>query len=292
MAISRNGWDVYESYSHPNLVAFPWITGKVRNGDHFVVLDYIARRINAEVEKINKAESWGHNPRPVRGYKNVWSEHATGCAFDWNATKNGLGVPIKKSFSAAQIKRIRQIIKDVQGAARWGGEWARPDGMHIELIGGNVKVKAVADLIRAGKLPSPGEVGDVKPAGKPSTPKPAVKAWPHVQLVVDGKRGKLTVSALQRMLAGHPTKSVRYTGRIDGQAGVMTRKALQRWLAWLGDYSGRIDGALGSMSIKALQRFLVRKGELPNAAYVDGVFGSKTIAALQRYINSQSKNYK
>ena len=123
MAISRNGWDVYESYSHPKLVNFPWVTGKVRDGDHFVVLDYIARRIHNEVEKIVKAHSWGHNPRPVRGYTNIWSEHATGTCFDFNAPKNGLGVSIHKSFSKAQIARIRQIIKDGQGAGRWGGEW-------------------------------------------------------------------------------------------------------------------------------------------------------------------------
>lgn len=176
MAISRNGWDVYTSRSHPKLVNFPWITGKVRDGDHFVVLDYIARRIHTEVEKIVKGNSWGHDPRPVRGYTDVWSEHATGTCFDFNAPKNGLGVPIIRSFSAAQISQIRQIIKDVRGAARWGGEWARPDGMHVELIGGNAKIMEVADLIRAGKLPGLGKPGDVAPAGKPKpSPKPPAK---------------------------------------------------------------------------------------------------------------------
>lgn len=293
MAISRNGWDVYESRSHPKLVNFPWITGKIRDGDHFVVLGYIARRINAEVETIIKANSWGHDPRPVRGYTNVWSEHATGCAFDFNAPKNGLGVAISKAFSNAQIRQIRQIIKDVQGAARWGGEWDRPDGMHIELIGGNVKVKAVADLIRAGKLPAVGKAspqGNVKPNPSP-TPAPG-KAWPHKDLKLDGILGKGSVTALQLMLKDHPSPGVRYTGLVDGQFGSMTRKAVQRWLEWLGAYKGRIDGDLGSMSIKALQMFLKRNGALASKWRTDGIFGVQTKMALQRYINSQAKHYR
>lgn len=289
MAISRNGWDVYESYSHPNLVTFPWITGKVRKGDHFVVLDYIARRINAEVERINKEESWGHNPRPVRGTTDIWSEHATGCAFDFNATKNGLGVAINNSFSAAQIQHIRQIIKDVQGAARWGGEWERPDGMHIELIGGNAKVKAVADLIRAGKLPAAGKIGDVAPAGKPSTPasKPSGEPTDFAKLDVDGIAGKATYEALQIVMRAIKT----YSRAVDGDAGVHTWKAVQSWLQDKGYYPASkyvIDGKPGPATIKALQTFLSHKGHLNNKKWlIDGKFGPETIKALQRYLNTQ-----
>lgn len=194
MPVSRLGWDVYDSYSHPRLVSFPWITGKVRAGDHYVVLDYIARRWNAEVEKIDKAASWGFTPRPVRGTTDIPSEHAAGVALDFNADEHPLNVPASKTLSAAQIKSIRQIMRDVRGAARWGGEWSRPDAMHVELMGGNALVGEVAERIRAGKLPTGGKGDEVKPAGaikpKPPTPKPAGKSIERMaDEVIAGKHG-------------------------------------------------------------------------------------------------------
>lgn len=170
MAISRNGWDVYTSSSHAKLTPFPWITGRVRNGDHYVVLNYLAERYNAEVEKIDRASSWGYAYRAVRG-ASVISEHATGCAVDFNAPKHPLGVPASRTFSAAQIKTIRKIVKDLNGAVRWGGEWSRPDGMHFELIGGNAVIKKAADRIRAGKKPKPViTIPKPKPADAPKEP--------------------------------------------------------------------------------------------------------------------------
>lgn len=179
MALTRLGWDVITSSSSPRLVNFPWITGKVRGGDHAVVLDYIARRWNAEVQKITKAHSWGYAVRDVRGNAGIPSEHSAGTAVDFDAPKFPIGVATARVMTKAQIAAVRQIIKDVRGAARWGGEWKRPDAMHVELMGGNAKVKEVADLIRAGKLPAPGGdsgtgSGQGNPA-KPSTPKPAPK---------------------------------------------------------------------------------------------------------------------
>lgn len=291
MAITRNGWDVYKSYSNPNLVDFPWVTGKVRGGDHFVVLDYIARRINNEVEKIIKAHSWGHNPRPVRGYTNVWSEHSTGTAFDWNAPKNGLGVPITRAFSAAQIARIRQIIKDVRGAARWGGEWSRPDGMHIELIGGNAKIKEVANLIRAGKLPNSGAVGDVKPAApskpKPIAQKPAAGAWPNKPLPVTDAHTKASDQAWRDLMT-----AIGYTDKSLG-------KNLQTWLSQLEDprigrgyydtSKWRIDGDFSNESIKALQRKLYdtedANGKRLYNGKADGKRGAMTVRAEIGYLN-------
>ncbi|MFJ2618981.1 M15 family metallopeptidase [Glutamicibacter sp. NPDC087344] len=130
MTIYRNGWDVYSSGSNQNLVNFPWVTGKVRGGDHWVVFDYIAKRWNAEVKTIRKDWSWGYTNRSVRG-ASVISEHATGTAVDFNAPLHPLGK--KNTFSAADQAKIRQIMKDVSHAARWGGRWSRPDDMHVEL---------------------------------------------------------------------------------------------------------------------------------------------------------------
>lgn len=160
-----------------------------------MVLDYIARRWNSEVQKITKAHSWAYAKRPARGSK-LPSEHSAGIALDFDASKLPMKFPISRCMTPAQIGAVRQIAKDVRGAARWGGEWKHPDAIHVELMGGNTKIKEVAELIRAGKLPGPGKPGDVALVGKlkPSTPKPPSKpadksvATMAVE-VIDGKHG-------------------------------------------------------------------------------------------------------
>lgn len=185
--------------------------------------------------------------------RRIW-QHATG----WKPYYGSNGHTIHIHISIRHNK-----------AAESAGAWK---------LGGTVKPVAVVK-------PKP------KPAAKPK-PKAASKAWPDVNLYVDGDFGKVTRTALQRLLKDHPEKSVRYTGLIDGDFGKLTRISAQRWLDWTGHYKGRIDGDFGSMSVKALQSFLLEKGELPSRAYVDGKWGNVTDKAFQRYINSQAKHYK
>lgn len=136
----------------------------------------------------------------------------------------------------------------------------------------------------------------VTPQKKPSTPapqKPApkpvkAKQWPDKALLEDGDFGKVTVKALQEVLKGVKL----YSGLIDGDFGKLTKIALQKWLKHLGHYNGLIDGNFGPLTVKALQSFLVKKGELPNKAYIDGGWGKVTKKAFQGYINSQTKHYK
>lgn len=285
MTTSRNGWDVYKSYGDSHLTNFPWVTGKVRKGDHYTVLEYIARRFNNEVEKIDVSASWGHNPRPVRGYTNVWSEHATGTAIDLNAPQHPIRVAASKTFSAAQIARIRQIMRDCHGSARWGGEWSRPDGMHFELIGGNAKVSAMARRINGGSA------GTVKPAGsvsKPAAkPKPSGKGWPAQPLPVTSKHTKESDAAWRSLMAavGYKNKDLGYN--------------LQSWLNDLRDpRTGKgyypmpplhHDGIIASYGVKALQRKLYdtkdAKGRRLYTGASDGKRYSRTIKAEIKYLN-------
>lgn len=282
MAISRNGWDVYSSGSNSKLVNFPWVTGKVRNGDHYVVLDYIAKRWNAEVETIRKDWSWGYANRAVRG-ASVVSEHATGTAVDFNAPLHGLGQ--KNTFSKSDQARIRQIMKDVSHAARWGGEWSRPDDMHVELIGGNELIGRVADQIRAGKLPGAGTIKPV--ASKPSKPKPAKSNRPtdYKDLAVDGVFGSTSVEAVQILMS----QIGLYERAIDGDDGKYTWMAVQEWLNGLGYYDRAVDGSFGKHSVIALQKFLAAKGHLDTRKYlIDGKLGKATVRAFQTYLNTQN----
>lgn len=168
MAVTRLDWDVFTYGTHPRLTPFPWITGRVRKGDAYTVLNELCRRFNNEVEKINPAHSWGWAYRPVRG-ATVVSEHAAGTAIDLNAPKHPLGR--QGTFTRSQVNRIQQILRDLDGAVRWGGNYAgRKDEMHFELQGGVKKLAAVAKKIKGS---STGTAGTSKPPA--SKPKPVGK---------------------------------------------------------------------------------------------------------------------
>lgn len=146
MAVTRLDWDVFTYGTHPRLTPFPWITGRVRKGDAHTVLDELCRRFNNEVEKINPKHSWGWAYRPVRGATSV-SEHAAGTALDLNAPKHPLGR--QGTFTSSQVNSIHRILRDLDGAVRWGGDYqGRKDEMHFELQGGVKKLAAVVKKIK------------------------------------------------------------------------------------------------------------------------------------------------
>lgn len=276
MALTRLGWDVLEPGSN-RLTNLSWITGKVRNGDAHTILNELGRRFNSEVEAIRKDWSWGHAKRPVRG-ASVPSEHSAGVAVDFNAPAHGLG--LSGTFSGAQVRAIRRILDDLDGAVRWGGDYAgRKDEMHFELQGGVAKLSQVAAKINGG-------IGDVKPAGKPSKPKPSGKRpTDYKDLAIDGKFGAASAEAVQILMS----QIGLYEREIDKKAGEHTWAAVQEWLNGLGYYKREVDGDFSNHSVIALQQFLAKKGHLDTRKWlIDGKFGAETIKAFQRYLNTQN----
>lgn len=163
MATTRLGWDVFTTSSNSRLTNFPWITGRVRAGDAYTVLNELARRFNSEVESITRAHSWGWAYRAVRG-ATVISEHAAGTAVDFNAPKHPLGR--SGTFTTAQVRAINRILSDLDGAVRWGGHYSgRKDEMHFELQGGVRKLAAVAKKIKGGSSSSSSSGGGTSSGG-------------------------------------------------------------------------------------------------------------------------------
>ena len=131
MTNSQNGWLGIEKSTSADLVDFPWVTGKVRKGDVYTVLNYVADNFNKRVEKIKKAESWGWNYRAIRGATKL-SNHASGTAVDFNAPDHWLGQV--GTFSKAQVATINAILGELEGVVRWGGNYSgRKDEMHFEI---------------------------------------------------------------------------------------------------------------------------------------------------------------
>lgn len=245
MAITRLGWDILSAGS-PRLTKLSWITGQVRGGDAFTVLNYICERWNAEVEPINKGDSWGYaDNRSVRGYAGIVSEHNAGVAVDINAPKHPLGVAPSKTMTPAQISSVRQIIKDVRGAARWGGEWSRPDAMHVELMGGVDKLAEVAALIRAGQLPG---AGVSKPAD-PAPAEPATGGDASILYCGNAKNDKAKVKRLQAGLKKVFPAYAKFAGNGDGDYGSYTEDVVKEFQRRVGL---KPDGVVGKDTIREL----------------------------------------
>lgn len=142
---TQNGWEGIEDSDDPRLVSFPWVTGQVRDGDVAVVLAHFAERFNAEVEPIDVASSWGWAYRPVRGHDEGLSNHASGTAIDLNAPAHPLGS--SGTFTEDQVVRLRALLDEVAPVLAWGGDFDRPDEMHIEVVGTPEEVAEVAAQI-------------------------------------------------------------------------------------------------------------------------------------------------
>lgn len=145
---SQNGWTVYDTAPPATT---PWITGRVRPGDVDVIFTWLGEQFHERVEHIRKDWSWGWAKRPVRGSTTVISNHASATANDFNAPAHVLGK--RGTFSPRQVNEIHEILRELEGVIRWGGDFKnRADEMHFEVIGNAAEVRAVADKIRRGTI--------------------------------------------------------------------------------------------------------------------------------------------
>lgn len=148
MATSQNGFSVFEtprtSGSLPRLRK--WVipgSGRhflIRDGSVGFLLAFFALFWHEKINDLSRPgtvwDEWGWAFRPIRGQSSGFSNHASGTAVDLDATAHPLGVPILRTFKPWQIAKIRWGVRRFRRALRWGGEWSRPDGMHVEIAPG------------------------------------------------------------------------------------------------------------------------------------------------------------
>lgn len=156
MTTSYNGWP-----ASPDLPTRPLVVagesfspGVLDNDDVWEVLQYVAQQMHERVEPIvrddwHQADDWGYNYRPTTGATTL-SNHASGTAIDYNATRHPYGVPASRNFSEAQINTIHRIINvECEGLVQWGGDYRNtPDAMHFDIKGTKAQIAALARKIR------------------------------------------------------------------------------------------------------------------------------------------------
>lgn len=167
----------------------------VRTGGVATVLHYVAREFHTRVEPLIPGHCWGFAYREVRG-GSALSNHASGTAIDLNAPAHPLGR--SGTFNPSQVATIREILSEVEGVVRWGGDYrSRKDEMHFEINASAATVARVAQRLNR-KEPSVKRVG---PLGFTATL--AVQNAINVQdrqarLAEDGIWGPRTAAAVRR----------------------------------------------------------------------------------------------
>lgn len=274
-ATSQNGWSAGSSSVVPlstlsvGAATFP---AGVRRGDVHVVLGYVARRFDREVEALVKGWCWGHSYRVISGSTSL-SNHSSGTAIDLNAPRHPLGR--SGTFSAAQRSHIRSILGSCNGVVRWGGDYSgRKDEMHFEINvrPGDARLAALAKRIGGGG----------------GAPAPAPVAWTTVQRGASGFR----VTAIQHLL-----RQRGYSLTVDGSFGPTTQSRVisfqrAKGLAADGVVGPRTWSALvvsvkrGStgQAVVAAQKLLTHRGYSLTA---DGVFGAMTATKTQAFQQSR-----
>lgn len=156
MATSQNGWSASPDLDiRPLVVAGESFSPGIRDHkDVFTVLQYVAEQMHARVEPIvredwHQADDWGFFYRANANDPNSLSNHSSGTAFDYNATRHPNGVPTKNTFTAKQIGEVHKILNEVDHVVRWGGDYTRTqDAMHFEINAGPSEVGRVASGLR------------------------------------------------------------------------------------------------------------------------------------------------
>lgn len=139
MATSPNGWPVSPDPGvidiTPLEVGGVAFTPGIRGGRVHDVLKYVATAVHSRVQPISASYgNYGYSYRANVNDPSVWSNHASGTAIDYNATKNANGVPTASIWTQAQINEVHAILAEVDNVVRWGGDYSgTPDSMHFEI---------------------------------------------------------------------------------------------------------------------------------------------------------------
>jgi len=146
------GWTVKGGQLTPLVVRGEPFSPGVRSGDVHTVLQYVAVQLDARVERVDfghSADDWGYNYRANTNNPSQLSCHASGTAFDYNATQhpNGKG----GTWAASEAAEIRRILAEVDNVVKclWGY-----DEMHFEIAGNAAAVARVAAKLRGAVSPS------------------------------------------------------------------------------------------------------------------------------------------
>lgn len=148
---SGNGWSAADRLPlRPLVVNGIAFSPGIRDDDDVeTVLRYVVEQYAARVEPLVSPGCWGFFYRPNRNDPTSLSNHSSGTAIDVNAPQHPNGVPVSNTFTLRQRGTIRDILAEVDGAVRWGGDYIHTvDAMHFEINTDAAHLHTVAEKLR------------------------------------------------------------------------------------------------------------------------------------------------
>lgn len=230
MVTSYNGWAASKSAGaidiDPEFTAagrrFP---GGVKRGPVSVVFRYLIEQFDRRVEEVDlydPGDEWGWYFKPSANDPDSISCHSSGTAVDVNATRHPNGK--RGTFTAAQVKALREILAELDGVVKWGGDFKRvPDEMHFEIQGSAQEVARVAGRLLSTVPPAP-------PAAPPEEEEPMAPAVVYVnghRFVFVNSEGTLYVKTddggFEAVPGGSITSAPAATAKPDNSIEVVAR---------------------------------------------------------------------
>lgn len=148
MTVTWNGWTAWPDLPTTVIEPVPGVKLRVRKDKNVEeVFTYLVRQYHKRVDDLTKPhpmDDWGFNYRPNVNNPSKMSRHSFGLAVDLDATEHPNGVSIGKTFSKRQIDEVHEILRELGGIVRWGGDYTHTvDGMHFEI---NVSPQQLAEI--------------------------------------------------------------------------------------------------------------------------------------------------
>lgn len=167
MKNSQNGWSVIgvKELDNTTVAGVPFIPG-IRQGDVSTVLRHVAQKFHDTVEPLVNGWCWGYANKLISGSSDI-SNHASGTAIDINAPRHPMGKA--GTFNSNQVTAIRNILNELEGVVRWGGDYSgRKDEMHFEINADTNAVARIAAKVSGTPTPAPTPPPSPSPAPQPS----------------------------------------------------------------------------------------------------------------------------
>lgn len=144
---TANGWPLVEKVPEHRIEGAGAVTVPLLAGDVAVVLLHVARRYHYEIASLGEKEVTGHvhNRKVAAPYE---SNYLSGTAMALRPALYPAGV--KGGFFTHELIIVRDILAELEGVVRWGGDEATAKESHFQIdVGpGSTRLEQVAAKIR------------------------------------------------------------------------------------------------------------------------------------------------
>lgn len=150
---SYNGWTASRTLKTRVIEPVKGVRIRVRDNDNVAaVFSYLIRQYHKRVDSVtgpHPADDWGFAFRDNVNNPGSLSCHASGTAVDIDATEHPNDVATAKTFTKVQIAEVHEILRELAGTIRWGGDYRYTvDAMHFEVIVGPGELRNIGRRIR------------------------------------------------------------------------------------------------------------------------------------------------